>query len=442
MRALVLGAGGREHALAWALSRSSAVDSLLALPGNPGIAGIAECVVGGSSEPEAVAALAQDRDVGLVVVGPEVPLVAGVVDACRARGILAFGPTQEAATLEGSKAWMKDLLREAGVPTARHAVFTADQEDRALSFLDTLGDLNELSRTGERLMFEHRQLIEDNIRRLRIMLAQITRVVEEAQAVLGSSGHAADGPYVAWVKEGRKYDLGAVLITQQPGSIPSEILSQGDNWFIFHLLSAADLTSLKRANSHFSDDLLTSLLNEPIPGQGVFWSSVGGKPYPVSIRALSFEKSFPVQDATFNKAAAETFATVLRKEFQTIMTQAPAQSSATSDQTKKQTAPDSSHEGSESEAVDVLALYEDRAIDALRNDSDLINKIRVDGVAWGSIKAFLLDELPANLDDRDALAYNLVRKAMDRIFGRQGQDWHTFKHAQRNTTYVKIGRSS
>lgn len=265
-------------------------------------------------------------------------------------------------------------------------------------------------------------------------------VIEEAQAVLNSRATATE-PYLAWVKEGRKYDLGAVLVTQQPGSIPMEILSQGDNWFIFHLLSAADLSNLQRANAHFSEDLLSALLNEPIAGQGVFWSSVGGKPYPVSIRALSFEKNFPVQDATFNKAAAETFATVLRKEFQTIMTQAP-HASTTSDQTKKQTAPESSHEAGEPEAVDVLALYEDRAIDALRNASDLIDKIRVDGVAWGSIKAFLLDELPTNLDDRDALAYNLVRKAMDRIFGRQGQDWHSFKNPQRNTTYVKTGRSS
>jgi hypothetical protein len=68
-----------------------------------------------------------------------------------------------------------------------------------------------------------------------------------------------------------------------------EILSQGDNWFIFHLL-AADLVSLQRANAHFSEDLLSALLNELIPGQGVFWSSVGGKPYPVALRVLLFEQ--------------------------------------------------------------------------------------------------------------------------------------------------------
>src|SRR5207247_329382 len=95
-------------------------------------------------------------------------------------------------------------------------------------------------------------------------------VSEEAQSVLNEKATSAE-PYIAWVKEGRKYDLGAVLVTQQPGSIPVEILSQGDNWFIFHLLSAADLMSVKHANAHFSDDLLSVLLNEPIPGNGIFW---------------------------------------------------------------------------------------------------------------------------------------------------------------------------
>jgi DNA helicase HerA-like ATPase len=73
-------------------------------------------------------------------------------------------------------------------------------------------------------------------------------VIEEAQSVLNDRASAGE-PYIEWVKEGRKYDLGAVLITQQPGSIPGEILSQGDNWFIFHLLSAEDLNCLRRANA-------------------------------------------------------------------------------------------------------------------------------------------------------------------------------------------------
>ena len=98
----------------------------------------------------------------------------------------------------------------------------------------------------------------------------VIAVVEEAQSVLGATAAQGEGPFVAWVKEGRKYDLGAMLITQQPGSIPQEILSQGDNWFVFHLLSEGDLRAVRKANAHFSDDLLSSLLNEPIPGHGVF----------------------------------------------------------------------------------------------------------------------------------------------------------------------------
>ena len=112
----------------------------------------------------------------------------------------------------------------------------------------------------------------------------VITVVEEAQSVLGATAAQGEGHFVAWVKEGRKYDLGAMLITQQPGSIPQEILSQGDNWFVFHLLSEGDLRAVRKANAHFSDDLLSSLLNEPIPGHGVFWSSAGETPYPIPIR--------------------------------------------------------------------------------------------------------------------------------------------------------------
>jgi uncharacterized protein len=140
-------------------------------------------------------------------------------------------------------------------------------------------------------------------------------VVEEAQSVLGSGNSSGEGPYVTWVKEGRKYDLGAVLITQQPGSISGEILSQGDNWFVFHLLSSADLQSLKRANAHFSDDLLSASLNEPIDGNGVFWSSAGGKSYPVPTQILSFETLYKTLDSEYNRSAVDSFAGVVRQRF-------------------------------------------------------------------------------------------------------------------------------
>lgn len=136
MRVLVIGAGGREHALAWALHRSPSVAEVVCAPGNPGMAALGRCLPVSPADPGAVAALADDEDVDLVVVGPEVPLVAGVVDAVTARGRLAFGPSAAAARLEGSKAWMKDVLVDAGVPTARYGAFT--DEGPALAFLETL----------------------------------------------------------------------------------------------------------------------------------------------------------------------------------------------------------------------------------------------------------------------------------------------------------------
>ena len=255
-------------------------------------------------------------------------------------------------------------------------------------------------------------------------------VVEEAQSVLNERAPAAE-PYIAWVKEGRKYDLGALLITQQPGSIPVEILSQGDNWFIFHLLSAADLTSLKRANAHFSEDLLSSLLNEPIPGQGVFWSSVGGKPYPVSIRALSFERLFSMRDRDYNQPAGNTYAIALRGTFGR-----DTQSGllGTTDTTTP-SAPSESEE--EPEPIDVMAQIEARIIAALQSEDRLMAKLQSnEGAAWGSVKAFFLEHLPNHLDDSDQLAYRLVKKAMDEIFGTQNHAWETFKNPS-NVTYIR-----
>ena len=149
MKVLVVGGGGREHALAWGLARSDSVDEVVAAPGNPGIEAIARCVPVDANDPVAVAALADDLDVDLAVVGPEEPLVRGAVDAVRARGRAAFGPDALGAQLEGSKRWMKELVEGAGVPTAVHASF--DASDR-LPQCDQRGT----SRAGSRR--SHRQL--------------------------------------------------------------------------------------------------------------------------------------------------------------------------------------------------------------------------------------------------------------------------------------------
>jgi len=113
----VVGSGGREHALVWALARNAA--ELHAAPGNPGIAALASCHPVRADDAAAVVPLAAELGVDLVVVGPEAPLVAGLADALRHRGIPVFGPSAAAARIEGSKAFAKDVLEAAGVATAR-----------------------------------------------------------------------------------------------------------------------------------------------------------------------------------------------------------------------------------------------------------------------------------------------------------------------------------
>lgn len=142
----------------------------------------------------------------------------------------------------------------------------------------------------------------------------VIAVIEEAQSVLTERCPAAD-PHRDWVKEGRKYDLGCLPIIQQPGSLPREILSQSENWFVLHLLSATDLRLLQHAKSHYSQDLLSLLLNEFIPGHAVFWSSVSNRSYPTSFRVLSFEHKYAPLDTTYKKGAVETFAQTVQTPF-------------------------------------------------------------------------------------------------------------------------------
>ncbi|HEX9336096.1 MAG TPA: phosphoribosylamine--glycine ligase, partial [Pseudonocardiaceae bacterium] len=118
MRVLVIGAGAREHALVLALSQDLEVTALACAPGNAGTAALAEPLMVDAGDPAAVAELARRFHADLVVIGPEAPLVAGVADAVRAAGIPCFGPSRDAARIEGSKAFAKDVMLAAGVPTA------------------------------------------------------------------------------------------------------------------------------------------------------------------------------------------------------------------------------------------------------------------------------------------------------------------------------------
>ncbi len=120
MKILIVGGGGREHALAWRLSKSDSVETIVASPGNPGIAQLATCVAA-PAEVSGYAEIAEQHGVNLTVVGPEAPLVAGIVDRFRERGLRIIGPTQAAAQLEGSKLFAKKLFANANIPTARSA---------------------------------------------------------------------------------------------------------------------------------------------------------------------------------------------------------------------------------------------------------------------------------------------------------------------------------
>ena len=134
MKILVIGGGAREHALCWAIERSPLCEKLYCAPGNFGISGVAECVDIAITEIDKIVQFAVDNHIDFVMVGPEQPLVMGLADRLRARDILVFGPSQQAAQLEGSKGYLKDLCREFGIPTAAYErVYDMDAAQRAIA---------------------------------------------------------------------------------------------------------------------------------------------------------------------------------------------------------------------------------------------------------------------------------------------------------------------
>lgn len=131
MNILVVGSGGREHALCWAIEASPLCDRLYCAPGNAGIASVAECLPVAADDIEGIVTLASEKAIDFVVVGPEQPLVSGLVDRLTAAGVKAFGPSAAAAALEGSKSFMKGLCARHGIPTARYATFTDAEAAKA-----------------------------------------------------------------------------------------------------------------------------------------------------------------------------------------------------------------------------------------------------------------------------------------------------------------------
>ncbi len=135
MKVLVVGGGGREHTIVWKLSQSPKVDKIYCAPGNAGIAQLAECVPIKATDIDGVVNFAEENKIDLTVVAPDDPLVLGMVDALEAKGLRAFGPRANAAIIEGSKVFSKELMKKYGIPTARYEVF--DNADNAIEYLKT-----------------------------------------------------------------------------------------------------------------------------------------------------------------------------------------------------------------------------------------------------------------------------------------------------------------
>ena len=135
MKVLVVGSGGREHTLCWKIAQSKKVDKIYCAPGNAGVAEVAECVAIGAMEFEKLADFAQEKEIDLTVIGMDDPLVGGVVDVFEKKGLRIFGPRKNAAILEGSKAFSKDLMKKYNIPTAAYENF--DDPEKALAYLET-----------------------------------------------------------------------------------------------------------------------------------------------------------------------------------------------------------------------------------------------------------------------------------------------------------------
>jgi len=133
MKVLVIGGGGREHAIVHAVSRSRQVEKIFAAPGNAGIAKLAECVAIKDTDVDALVTFAYENKIDLTIVGPEASLALGIVDAFEAHGLKIFGPTKAAAQVEASKDWAKNVMVKYGVPTARFQTFT--DYEKALEYI-------------------------------------------------------------------------------------------------------------------------------------------------------------------------------------------------------------------------------------------------------------------------------------------------------------------
>jgi hypothetical protein len=177
----------------------------------------------------------------------------------------------------------------------------------------------------------------------------------------------------------------------------------------------------------------------------VFWSSVGGTPYPISLRVLDFERLFPPLDPTYDKPAAETYARKLSDQFEQTLVDAgvllvgAGDENGTTGTSGSPAQPDGGDPRVVPAGIDVIAVFERRAVAALEADNEMMTRLKADrGVAWGSLRAYFIEHLPDSLENRDRVAYNLVAPALNEILGPQDTSWHAYRN-ESGVTYVCPG---
>jgi len=188
--------------------------------------------------------------------------------------------------------------------------------------------------------------------------------------------------------------------------------------------------------------LLSSLLNEPIEGQGIFWSSTGRTKYPIPLRVLSFEQMYAVADPRNNRAAIQTYASQLRAQLGEafgVVAAASTQARTKEASPEPETADIELQELQQLERsdFDMLKSLENRAIQKLRDDA-VVQKSRGFAIPWGVVLGRLRDALPIQLDGRDEIAFRLVVRAVNEIVGPQGSAWHTERKGPKSTTFIVV----
>jgi hypothetical protein len=217
--------------------------------------------------------------------------------------------------------------------------------------------------------------------------------------------------------------------------------------------------ALQRANAHFSEDILSAVLNEPIAGQGVFWSSANQRPYPVALRALSFELLYTARDLHGELGAVQTFAGALKAEFarrtselvstverndgslaQKQHTLSAGDGAASTGGVNSAESAQSTEQGAE-QGVDMLAVSKQLAIQRLRTNTTIMNYLRGEkGQHWRGIGEFLQGALPPEWPDAEQLAFSWVREALDAVLGKDAWETHEVWNGSKHVKYVRVKR--